>query len=587
MNFKLHVEAHLSEEVLIRSLDGELDKRASETAVRHLDACWSCRSRREQLRLAMDRFVHLEEALIDPSITTPPRAWAGFREQLNLMASTAEPARSRPMTQMTQALGMIGAAVAIAVWLMPTTSVSAMEILERSAASERPVFQTRNPLVLQRLRVESERRTAAWSLWTAPQARKFQQLWDSAHDDHLRADLEQIYAANGLDMEHPLSASNHSRWRRMLKEHKDSVLRQGELIGVLTVSDKPVKAGEISEAELWVRISDWHPVTETFRIAGEGAPQDYRIVETAFRVEALDAENARVFDAAPVIADPALSRAHLAVPAAEGSGASEMPSPVHHAGLIEAEIEALALLHEMDADRQDSAEVKRTDDHVHVTAYTSSQDRKLELESHLSVLPLVSASVHLLSDAPAITPTATSVPVDVRLGEASAPPLFLKELIKQTGTLEIANRILSKQMDLLRRLRIELEALQDLNRRFPSEVRQGLPQGSLSRLDGLALDHLDAARQVWRELERNASPFLSATGTAELAGTANVSPKCSAWNRAEGVPANEAERLEDLYARAFTTLAGAPADISQDSIVAELPLLRTKLAAALAEGCLR
>jgi anti-sigma factor RsiW len=71
MNSKLPVEAHLTEEVLVRSLDGELDKRANENAARHLNACWTCRSKREQLRQAMDRFVQLEEALIDASSTAP------------------------------------------------------------------------------------------------------------------------------------------------------------------------------------------------------------------------------------------------------------------------------------------------------------------------------------------------------------------------------------------------------------------------------------------------------------------------------------------------------------------------------------
>src|ERR1700689_1249833 len=119
MNSKLPVEAHLTEEVLVRFLDGELDKRATEIAARHLDACWTCRSKREQFRRAMDRFVQMEEALIDASITAPPSSWAGFRDRLNIAGAEVPCFAGPSPRQFTRALGMIGAALAVAVWFMP------------------------------------------------------------------------------------------------------------------------------------------------------------------------------------------------------------------------------------------------------------------------------------------------------------------------------------------------------------------------------------------------------------------------------------------------------------------------------------
>jgi hypothetical protein len=583
MNSKLPVEAHLTEEVLVRSLDGELDKRANENAARHLNACWTCRSKREQLRQAMDRFVQLEEALIDASSTAPPAGWAGFRDKLDI-ASTQVPcfAASSPR-QISRVLGMIGAALAVAVWLMPSSSVSAMEILERSAASEQPLLQGKsNPLVLQRLRIESSHRTAGLSLWNAPQSRKFQANWE-AQDGDLHEDLERMYAANGLDLKHPLSAANHAHWRHSLKEHQDSVLQQGELLGVVTTSDAAVRPGEIAEAELWVRRSDWHPVRQSFRVAEAGRTEEYRIVETAFHVETLDAENGRVFDTAPLAIDSEPLRIHSTAPAIEPASSPAAVTAPAQTDLIQTEIEALALLHEMDADRQDSAQVERTGDHVVVTAYTSSEDRKLELESHLAAMPLVISAIHLLSESPVSGEPISSV---VESSSASEPPLFLRPLVKQTGSLDIANRIVSEQMDLLGRLCIELDAVKNLETRFPREMRQSLPPRSLSRLDGLALDHLDAARHVWLELERNTAPLLAAIGTPAQVGP-HFATSCGEWYRSQALGADEAQRLEDLYTRAFIALAGAPSDISEQSVVAELPQLRAKLAAELAEGCLR
>jgi anti-sigma factor RsiW len=112
MNTKLPVEAHLAEEVLVRFLDGELDKRANEIAARHLDACWTCRAKREQLRQAMDRFVQMEEALIDASITAPPFGWAGFRDKINIANAQVRCFAAPSPRQFTRALGMIGAAFA-------------------------------------------------------------------------------------------------------------------------------------------------------------------------------------------------------------------------------------------------------------------------------------------------------------------------------------------------------------------------------------------------------------------------------------------------------------------------------------------
>ena len=584
MNSKLPVEAHLTEEVLVRFLDGELDKRANEIAARHLDACWTCRSKREQLRQAMDRFVQMEEALIDASITAPPSGWAGFRGKLDI-ASAQVPCFGAPSpSQFTRVFGMIGAALAVAVWFMPSSSVSAMEILERSAASEQPLLQGKsNPLVLQRLRVESSHRTAGLSLWNAPQSQKFQAKWE-AQDGDLHEDLERMYAANGLDLKHPLSAANHAHWRHSLKQHQDSVLQHGELLGVVTTSNAPVRPGEIAEAELWVRRSDWHPVRQSFRVAEVGWTEEYRLVETAFHVETLDADNARVFDTAPLAIETAPLRIHSTAPVIEpASSPAELSAPAQ-TDLIQTEIEVLALLHEMDADRQDSAQVERTGDQVVVTAYTSSQDRKLELESHLAAIPLVISEVHLLSESPAASAFPETASSAVAPSSASEPPLFLKPLVQQTGSLEIANRIVSDQMDLLRHLCIELAAVKSLEERFPSDVRQVLPSRSLNILDGLALDHLDAARHYWAELERNTSPLLSAMKIS-AGDPANVAVSCGAWYRLQERPVDAAERLEDFFTRAFTTSAGAPSDVSQESIVAELPQLRSTLAAELAEGC--
>lgn len=534
----------------------------------------------------MDRFVYLEQALIDMDVTQPPHGWSGLRP--GLFSGAPPQIRNSFIAQhVIQMLGVCGAALAVVVWLLPGTSVSAMEILERSSASERPMIENRpNPLVLQSLRVEANTQSASWSLWQAPHSGKFRQEWDASAENHLRGELEQMYARNGLDLSRPISASNHSRWRRSLARHQDIVRKRGDLIAVVTTSQEEVPAGQIAEAELWVRQSDWHPVRETFRIAQPSGREELRVIETAFKVENLNPENARIFEAPAPVLDAVAPEAHVPQAAQTDPVAAPMAT---EAALDVAEIEALALLHEMDADRQDSAEVELRDDHVQVIAYPATQDRKLELESHLAAIPLVKATIHLLNETPAVSeaPAAGSgAGKAIEVGNSPASePLFLRPLVEQAGSLDVANRIVSDQMELLRRLCIELDAVRDLAKRFPDAVRASLPPQSVGRVDALAMDHLDAARQVWAELERNAPPLLMSIGVAGAISREQSS--CGEWYVVPAGPASAAERLEDLYARAFTKLAGAAADISQDEVVAELPRLRAKLSAEFADGCLR
>src|SRR4029077_6603800 len=159
-----------------------------------------------------------------------------------------------------------GVAAALIFSITPAAPVSAKEILDRSASSEEHLLaKTNNPLVMQQLRVESPQGAASWSLWQAPVSGQFHEAWNSQSGQYLRSRVETLYANQGLDLRRPLSAANHSRWRRSLKHSTDSVIEEDGLLRVLTPHDDPLAPGEISEAQLSVRRSDLRPVEERFR----------------------------------------------------------------------------------------------------------------------------------------------------------------------------------------------------------------------------------------------------------------------------------------------------------------------------------
>jgi hypothetical protein len=255
--------------------------------------------------------------------------------------------------------------------------------------------------------------------------------------------------------------------------------------------------------------------------------------------------------------------------------------------LADAEVEALALLHELEADRLESADVERGEAGVLVTAYAATRERKEIIENRLSAVPGLQLVVHLLSEtqlSSADFPPASAATGPPAMRES---PLFLDSLIHLANSPEAANELVTRHMDLLGQLAIELRAVESLSNRFPEHVRTALSPQARKRLDALAFDHLTSARRLWHELERSDAPLSAAIATP-VDGQADVNQQvCSEWYRPESVPVPVARRLEELYARAFTTsMVNAPSGISKESIRNEVGALRAQLAQHLAEGCL-
>ena len=82
-------ELHLSDRELIMAMDGELRPSDANRVESHLEACWTCRSRKTEMEQAIVDFVHLHQAGRDPRLprSDGPRAM--------LKARLAEMAQSR------------------------------------------------------------------------------------------------------------------------------------------------------------------------------------------------------------------------------------------------------------------------------------------------------------------------------------------------------------------------------------------------------------------------------------------------------------------------------------------------------------
>jgi hypothetical protein len=83
-------ESHISDRELVMAMDGELAKPDIKRVESHLESCWTCRSRKQDLERAIADFVHLHRS--HPELQLPPSA--GPRAMLK--ARLAELAQTRP-----------------------------------------------------------------------------------------------------------------------------------------------------------------------------------------------------------------------------------------------------------------------------------------------------------------------------------------------------------------------------------------------------------------------------------------------------------------------------------------------------------
>jgi len=116
-NWRMHPE----EGELLRYCDGEL--RAKETArvARHLEACWDCRTRLDDLKQAIAEYVRYRRDVLEPALPQPPQAWKNLRLEFARM-----PARRRIFQRPT-------------VWLVACTLTAGTGIVFYVGQASRPV----------------------------------------------------------------------------------------------------------------------------------------------------------------------------------------------------------------------------------------------------------------------------------------------------------------------------------------------------------------------------------------------------------------------------------------------------------------
>jgi hypothetical protein len=594
MNTMLWFDGHLNEERMIGLLDGELGGRATQTAERHLKSCWTCRHKCEQLRLAMNQFIEMREALMDTPAAQPPRGWGDFDGRL-LRAEASPPLHksAAPQIRIGQPL-LAPAAIAVSagllIWFMHVLPLSAKEVLERSAAYEASALaRAGKAVIVQDLKIESRHRVARVSVWRAPSLNRSKSFWVEGGDPGLKNELEGIYRRAGLEWTEPLSASNHSRWEASLARHSETVNSDNGTLHVITRNEELPRRGEITEAELIVRAADWSPMEERFKL-NDSPAEEYRVIQTSYRLESSSTELARMYE---ILSPKDIHETKGAVKPAASAAPIAVETDAPSANLADSEVEALSLLHLIKADRLEAATVTRTKSAIVVEAYVADDERKGLIERMLSPVKSVNLVLHSLAQSQGQTTDArTAEPaVVVPQGPMSLhDPVLLRPLVAQVGSLEIASDLVARRLESIADLGVQLRALERLSARFPVETRESLSADARHRLDQLALDYVDASRRAWREWEMSAGSFQAVLGgDSKAPDSSSVQSFCGAWEDERSL-AVVASRLQDLFSQGFTSTSGqsqVDPDLSADSISSGIRQLSAVLSQVLSPECLR
>jgi len=593
---------HLTDDLLVQYLDGELSGKRAAKAKEHLEICWRCRGRAKEFEKGVLSFLQHRKVIVR-ELGDPPGGFQGFHAR---MAQQREELLALKKTTRALDAGRIGKLLAhwgvamrnsllprvtlatatfvVAAWMLfPTLPhVLAKEALKRAAQSEERMLHSYNsPVVHQQITVHTHGKQARWEIWRAPQGKKVRTTWN---DGEVSQEIKGIYRDNNLDAEQPLSASGFSTWRESLAEKQDRITvdTRQHLVQISTEAMQS-GTGQIQQVIFTLRQDDWHPVNETIYVHGaDGLPTEYRLEETSYTVLPLDLVPTAVFVS---------SNAGAAEPATTSSAASGSINAVlepTEARLLDSEVKLTKALHDVGADVREAPAIYRRDGEIAFSAWTEGQERKQQLLAATTKLPYIVSDIRDASSVRASKTAVGSALPALRSSYPTEPPLA-KALWDYYGSAEAANRNLSEISDDEQAALAEASALSRLAKEYPETRWQQLPAQSQAILNQIAADHLAAIHRHSAAYLQIVSPLLDAMLTKE-----NVNPevvdqanRCASWRTAAPLLAEDLPRTQISLQRLFLEghVETPVQDMSSSTLLTESARLRSRIRAELGQLC--
>jgi hypothetical protein len=581
-NKKSEENPHLSDEKLLFALDGELPAGESAQVRIHLQACWSCRARSEQIEEAIASVVEYRDLLATSFGPISASGRAKFVAQLQqLSRSVGNPTlRSRVVGTLRAVQAFLQGALprhaAISGLVMVTLillllarpweirKVSANQLLENAQVSEvRALHSVARPVVYQKLsirvgdkavtrtiyrdldgvrqtdRLDVSGRTGDLSNGVASpsQLQKRSEAMQSA-----KSEIEQTFLQAHLNWQDPLSAATYKDWHNKLDEKHDQVSLSGNnLLTLTTTTDQ----GPIAEARLTFRTPDFHPIAAILVLHDA---RQVQVTELVWNVLPLEAVDPAIFSTDPVKPLDVAHSANLVPP----------PSSPTDAELAESELQARVAIHAERADLGEQIELDRdlpvsrpssSERSVVVRGIVSTLERKNSLLAALQGIPHVQLRLQTVEEAAtqqiALAPDKTvgignkvtleALVVESRAASASAEAganettegafngrrALEQQLEARYPKAEDRSSFINGVVDLVQDALAQAWALRRLRDHYAPETVAQLSRGSRQTLELLIRDHVSVLRQNVDEARDMVATIVPADPSVEVPGQYN------------------------------------------------------------------
>jgi hypothetical protein len=571
--------SHLSYEDLVALVSDEAPRDAGDRIRKHLDICWHCQARHQELKQSIVEIVQNLNACVG-DLSSRARI-AKCRLDQDLQRTAAEKERPSPFTQvlemlnsklpsryLSRQLAVVAVFVLALLAIFPLSStapISAAELLQRSKQAEQRMMQAvPDPAIHGMFRVTKKssgsgrEQSMTWEVWedtvhnrvrnrvegeegASPAERHPNRLANvsspGADSSPLLTDLQQVCQVNGIDIAHPLSPDGFDNWRHSLGGERDEVVATSLAAGDqgMDLKTTPTQApteGRILNAELIVRSRDWHPVEQRFTVLGAKATQEYDVVETAYQVVALNAAPPSIFAEVMPPALPATLRRRMPV-----NPAVVTPAPQQ---LDEAEISAKFALCRVDEFLRGQIRIAQNPaGSVQIEGMVETEQRKSELTRLLASIPYTAVklrtSEEALNDLQAL-PDADStalVPADQPLAQPDGEEVKRNQAWVQSQWNQYgkqfqdggSNTLDQKMVEIsnqaiahMRAASLQAWALRRLAQDYPRERVRGMSDWSQLLLEMMVQDHARLLGVEIRQVNSMVNPVLmsfAATGGAQ------------------------------------------------------------------------
>ncbi len=494
------LDRHLDDQELLRSLDGEGKPSA------HLERCWTCRARMRELESLTGEIVHLREEHLLPSIEVPV-SFGRIRAAAEVRP-VPRPSWSSTVTRLV-AVSSLAALLALTAVIWPKRLVSANDALRRSEQAEQriaagvPRAVVRQTFHLRRATSVDVRETTydSWLEWPSGRWRTM------GGDPELLSEVQTVLRENQLRPEFPLSAESFSRWASNATTQYES--------GVVTAhAPLPGGAGALVAAELRLRPTDWHPVSQKLILSN----RTFEIRETGLSVNTVDPQDLFAMTPPAGAAPSKLKATQTVLKRMEAPKPTSVP-PLESKPEVDGnvlEVEVWNALHRAGALKGSDLAVSAQGGGVVVTGTVVNREKRRQLLDAMRSLGWsrwVSVQIETLEDG---RRTPNRAPSDTRRA-IRATPLPIEEFLSSSPSTKdkvsiapLANLVISVTDNAAH----DLFALRRLVARFPEPRYRLLPPRSRWLLDAMGLEHIQNIRLAIVRLQAAQHPVFAQLGEA-------------------------------------------------------------------------